>query len=48
MWQSLREMLLRVIAGSQVPPPSYNKIDKEVAEFTKSAKSWASNASNLP
>jgi intraflagellar transport protein 172 len=29
-------MLLRVVAGSQVPPPPYSKIDKEVAEFTKS------------
>jgi intraflagellar transport protein 172 len=36
MWTSLREMLLRVVAGNQVPPPAYNKIDKEVAEFTKS------------
>jgi intraflagellar transport protein 172 len=36
MWISLREMLLRVVAGTQVPPPAYNKIDKEVAEFTKS------------
>jgi intraflagellar transport protein 172 len=36
MWSSLREMLLRVVAGSQVPPPTYSKIDKEVAEFTKS------------
>jgi intraflagellar transport protein 172 len=29
-------MLMRVIAGSQVPPPAYPKIDKEVAEFTSS------------
>ena len=38
MWQSLREMLLRVISGTQVPPPAYNKFDKEVAEFTKSGR----------
>jgi intraflagellar transport protein 172 len=36
MWSCLREMLLRVVAGSQVPPPAYSKIEKEVAEFTKS------------
>jgi intraflagellar transport protein 172 len=36
MWSCLREMLLRVVAGSQVPPPAYSKIDKEVQEFTKS------------
>merc|ERR1719271_984721 len=26
MWSCLREMLLRVVAGSQVPPPPYSKI----------------------
>merc|ERR1711981_1305661 len=36
MGSCLREMLLRVVAGSQVPPPAYSKIDSEVAEFTKS------------
>ena len=30
MWSCLREMLLRVVAGSQVPPPAYSKIDSEV------------------
>ena len=33
MWQSVREMLLRVISGTQVPPPAYNKIDPEVADL---------------
>merc|ERR1719460_2618457 len=36
MWMSLRQMLMNVIAGNQVPPPAYSKIDADVAEFTKS------------
>ena len=36
MWMSLRQMLMHVISGGQVPPPPYSKIDREVAEFTKS------------
>jgi intraflagellar transport protein 172 len=36
MWMALRQMLMNVVSAGQMPPPPYSKIDKEVAEFTKS------------